>query len=242
MLLDVRHVVKQFTTRSGRILALDDVSFSLAAGETLAVVGGSGSGKTTLARILCRLVDSDAGQILWEEKPFTLFDRIAWARCVQMVFQDPYASLNPKLSIGTQLTEALRMGQDAQSSAGDLLDTVGLPRAAIDRYPFQFSGGQRQRIAIARALALRPQLLILDEPLSALDITTQQQIVALFQAVHAQRGLSFLLITHDLKLAAQLADRVIVLQNGRLVEEGAAARVLSAPQHAYTQALVEAVI
>ena len=221
--------------------ALDAVSFTLAAGETLAVVGGSGSGKTTLAKILCRLLAPDEGRLLWEGRPLDAFSRLEWARRVQMVFQDPYASLNPKLSVGTQLAEALKQAAN-QSKAADMLADVGLSPDMQDRYPFQFSGGQRQRIAIARALALNPQLLILDEPLSALDVDTQARIVELFRAVHARRQIAYLLITHDLKLAAQLADRVLVLQNGRLVEEGAAERVLSHPRHPYTQALVEAAL
>ena len=247
-LLQVLHLSKQFRrtgfgeSSAGAVQALADVSFDLEAGETLVVVGGSGSGKTTLAKILCKLLVPDAGDVLWEGRSAREFARMEWARRLQMVFQDPYASLNPKLSVGTQLREALAVAGGAAQSVGDLLAAVGLARDLEPRYPFQFSGGQRQRIAIARALALQPQLLILDEPLSALDIATQQQIVALFKEVHARRGMSYLLITHDLKLAAQLADRVIVLQHGRLVETGPAAQVLSAPQHAYTQALVEAVL
>jgi ABC-type glutathione transport system ATPase component len=228
--------------RAGHVQALQNISFGISSGETLAVVGGSGSGKTTLAKILCGLLAADQGDVFWEERPLESFTRVEWARRVQMVFQDPYASLNPKLSIGLQLSEALRIADHDAQSAEDLLMRVGLARDALHRYPFQFSGGQRQRIAIARALALTPRLLILDEPLSALDVSTQEQIIALFQDVRKRNALSYLLITHDLNLAAQMADRVLVLQEGRLVEEGPAKQVLSAPKHAYTRALVDAVL
>jgi ABC-type glutathione transport system ATPase component len=247
--LDIQRLSKKFPVHSGvwrhtsgYVQALQDISFEMVPGETLAVVGGSGSGKTTLAKILCGLLEADSGTVFWEGRPLDAFKRVEWARCIQMVFQDPYASLNPKLSVGTQLNEALRIApHQTSSSAEDLLADVDLPHDAVSRYPFQFSGGQRQRIAIARALALNPKLLILDEPLSALDMATQDQIITLFQTVQKARGLSFLLITHDLGLAARLAERVIVLENGRLVEEGPAKGVLSSPQHPYTQALLEAV-
>jgi len=227
---------------TGTVKALQNISLTLQAGETLAVVGGSGSGKTTLARILCRLLAPDQGEMRWEGSLSATFDRRAWARRVQMVFQDPYASLNPKLAVGTQLSEVLRLAPHTEHTAETLLATVGLAPEAVRRYPFQFSGGQRQRIAIARALALDPALLILDEPLSALDVATQAQIMALFQTLQKKNRLAYLLITHDLGLAAQWADRVIVLQEGRLIEEGPARQVLTAPQQPYTQALVEAVI
>lgn len=223
------------------VQALDHVSFAMEAGSTWAVVGGSGSGKTTLAKIICRLIQADTGEVLWKNKSLTAYSRQEWAQRIQMVFQDPYASLNPKLSIAFQLNEALRMGKNTSQTAEDLLVTVGLSREASVRYPFQFSGGQRQRIAIARALALNPQLLILDEPLSALDVQTQEQIMQLFQRFRQTMGLSFILITHDLGLAERLADTITVLKDGRIVEQGAAAQVLRAPQHAYTQALVEAI-
>jgi len=236
MRLEVCSLFKRFQVRDTTVQALSDVSFQMVQGESLALVGGSGSGKTTLAKILCGLISPDSGEVLWDGKPQKAFNRKAWARHVQMVFQDPFASLNPKLSIRTQLDEVLRGGDPVA-----LLKSVDIPASALSRYPFQFSGGQRQRIAIARSLALRPQLLIADEPLSALDQNTQEQIVTLFQTLKQSQQLTFLLITHDLSLAERLADRVIVLESGRIVEEGPVKDVWAHPHHPYTRALVDAI-
>jgi len=243
MRLEVQNCSKRFHVRGATVPALSDISFLIKEGESVSLVGGSGSGKTTLAKIIGGLFPADSGQILWEGKPQSQFSQKAWARHLQMVFQDPFASLNPKLSIRTQLEEVLRLTRsaNARETAVALLESVGLSAEALPRYPFQFSGGQRQRIAIARALALRPPLLIADEPLSALDQDTQDQIVTLFQTLQKSAGLTLLLITHDLSLAQRLTQRVIVLESGRVVEEGPVNTVLSHPQHAYTRALVEAV-
>lgn len=228
-----------FRRQVGVVRALDRVSFSVAPGEIVALVGGSGCGKTTLAKCVAGLLTPDSGQLRWDGQPLDGMRREGRARLIQMVFQDPYASLNPKLSIGTQLREALRLRGDGRP--GPLLESVGLSADALGHYPFQFSGGQRQRIAIARALATQPQLLIADEPLSALDVTTQAQILSLFRQLQKNRGLAILLITHDLAVADALADRIVVLQEGRVVEEGPAQTVLSAPTQSYTRALVDAV-
>jgi len=277
-MLDVKQVCKSypiegglFRGRVGAVEALRDVSFTLNKSETLAVVGGSGCGKSTLARIIAGLLVQDSGEVLWEGQPLADLTRQERAHRVQMVFQDPYASLNPKLSIGTQLNEVLaltrpagtlslkgegqsnepspfrgkvvptRSGGDRMRASIELLESVGLSADVLQHYPFQFSGGQRQRIAIARALAGGPELLIADEPLSALDVTTQAQMLALFGQLKASLGLTLMFITHDLAVAEEFADRVVVLQEGRVVEEGPAAVVLRTPQHPYTMALLEAV-
>ena len=267
-MLDVKHLFKSYPVEGGllrrrvaAVQALRDVSFTLNRSETLAIVGGSGCGKSTLARIITGLLAPDAGEVLWEGTALSSLSRIDRAHRVQMVFQDPYASLNPKLSMGTQLREVLKAakpsltptlslegrgkagpkGQARVRDAVELLESVGLSADVLQHYPFQFSGGQRQRIAIARALAMGPELLIADEPLSALDVTTQAQILALFGRLKASFGLTLLFITHDLAIAEEIADRVVVLQEGQVVEEGPASVVLSTPAHPYTRALLEAV-
>jgi ABC-type glutathione transport system ATPase component len=262
--------------------AVKRVTFQIERGEVLSVVGGSGCGKSTLAKMIAGILDPDEGDILWEGRPLAGFSRQHRARLIQMVFQDPYASLNPKLSVGTQLREVLRMVDPPPATAGDdvrgiaagddvrgiaagddvrkgpsspsvpvgdpsfdpvvrLLESVGLSSDCLTHYPFQFSGGQRQRIAIARALAMNPQLLIADEPLSALDVTTQAQILDLLERLKGAQNLTLLFITHDLAVAAQVADRMIVLKDGEIVEEGPTSSVIRSPRHPYTQALLNAV-
>ena len=267
VLLGVRNVSKTFPIeggvfrgRVGEVRALKEVSFDLNAGESLALVGGSGSGKSTLAKIIGGLLRADAGALLWEGRLLDSFSRRERAGRIQMIFQDPYASLNPKLSVGTQLGEVVRLAQREQPSdkatqrssnlrttqslgrsVAELLEAVGLSADAFSHYPFQFSGGQRQRIAIARALAMDPKLLIADEPLSALDVTTQAQILDLFAQLGKSQRLTFLFITHDLAVANAFSDRIVVLKEGRVVEEGATRTVLGRPRDPYTQALLEAV-
>jgi len=230
------------------VRALHNVSFEIERGETLAIVGGSGCGKSTLAKLLVRLLPADSGEILWQGQSIAALTARRYAHAVQMIFQDPYASLNPKLSIGTQLREVLRLSAGGEPSGGRIrercvsaLDRVALPASALDRYPFQFSGGQRQRIAIARALAMEPSLLIADEPLSALDVTIQAQILDLFRELKKKLQLTLMFITHDLAVVAQFCDRVIVLHDGEIIEQGAPAQVLSHPRHAYTRRLLDAV-
>jgi ABC-type glutathione transport system ATPase component len=249
-LLEIQRVSRRFTVEGGVfraavgfVQALQNVSLSVEKGETLALVGGSGCGKSTLARIIAGLLEPDGGELLWEGRPLQQFNRLERAQRIQMIFQDPYASLNPKLSIGAQLREVVRLteSQDVMSQCIKLLGSVGLPADVLSHYPFQFSGGQRQRIAIARALAMKPELLIADEPLSSLDVTTQAQILDLFTRLRTSHGPTFLFITHDLAVAYQFAHRVVVLQEGRIVEEGAASAVFRNPQHPYTRALLAAV-
>lgn len=232
MLLEARNISKSFSD----IHALVDVSFSIAKGQTFSVVGGSGCGKSTLAKVLCGLLEPDKGQVLWEDYPIRLLPRPARVRRMQMVFQDPYASLNPKLSIGTQLMELA-----PREVCVSLLRSVGLDEDVMQAYPFQFSGGQRQRIAIARALVLSPMLLIADEPLSALDLTTQAQIIHLFRKIKEERDLTLLFITHDLAVAEEISDHILVMNAGRVVESGLVRQVLQTPQNEYTKALLNAV-
>jgi peptide/nickel transport system ATP-binding protein len=225
--------------------ALHDASVALRAGETVGIVGESGSGKSTLARCVLRLIDPSHGEIFWgEDEIATLPEtRLRPLRHrVQVVFQDPNRSLNPRMTVGESLVEGARnfgMGaSEAKALAEQLLQQVQLPKQAMARYPRQFSGGQRQRIAIARALACRPQVLVADEAVSALDVSVQAQILQLLREVQQQFGLGLLFITHDLRVAAQLCDSVIVMHQGQIVERGNTATLYAQPQHAYTRALM----
>lgn len=233
--------------RSRRVDALADVSLSLRQGETLGVVGESGSGKSTLGRALVRLLTPDSGTLAWQGQAV---QGLSQARLrplrqgVQMIFQDPFASLNPRQRIDQILmTGPLAHGvpvAQARQRAERLLERVGLSAAAMARYPQEFSGGQRQRIGIARALAVQPQVLIADECVSALDALIQVQILELLESLQRELGLSIVFITHDLRVAARLCDRIAVMKDGRVVEEGDSLRVLGQPRHAYTRALLAA--
>jgi len=240
----------------GRVRALEDVSFALAPGETLALVGQSGSGKSSVARALLGLVRPTAGRVLYRRAPETAaLDLLALPaaarRVVQrelgLVFQDPYQSLNPRLPAGEAVAEPARVlgrrpAHEARAHAARLFARVGLEPGALDRYPHEFSGGERQRIAIARALALAPRLLVLDEAVSALDVAIRAQILALLLELQRELGLAYLFITHDLALARVLAERVVVLAAGRVVESGSVAEVLDRPRHPATQRLVNAIL
>jgi peptide/nickel transport system ATP-binding protein len=233
-----------FQRQVGAVKAVDGVSLALSAGKTLALVGESGCGKTTLAKALIGLMPITAGHITYQQQMLTAqSQRQAY---MQMIFQDPYASLNPKMLIADILVEGLRARgekiKDATRYAPSLqmLDRVRLTAASIRCYPHEFSGGQRQRIAIARALLLAPQILICDEPTSALDMSVQAQVLNLLQELQQQDGLSYLFITHNLSVVAYLADEVAVMQAGKIVEQGAVEKVFAHPQHAYTQTLLTA--
>ncbi len=229
----------------GNHQALHNASLSLRAGETVGIVGESGSGKSTLARCVLRLIDPSTGDIQWGEDQIARLSQAAlrpWRHRVQVVFQDPNRSLNPRLTIGASMVEGARnFGQSAQvaeQTARDLLAQMRLPEGAWQRYPSQFSGGQRQRIALARALACHPDVLVADEAVSALDVSVQAQILDLLREVQARMGLGLLFITHDLRVAAQLCDQVIVMHQGQIVEHGPTSQLYAQPQHAYTQALL----
>ena len=235
--------------RAGReVRAADDVSFTLQRGETLGLVGESGSGKSTVGRCVLRLIEPDAGTIHIGELSIREMSQAQFRpvrKRIQMVFQDPFASLNPRRKVGRIVAEGpIAHGvpkRQALIEAARLLDLVGLHPSAAERYPHEFSGGQRQRIGIARALALQPEVLVADEPVSALDVSVQAQILALLKELQARLGLAILFVTHDLRVAAQMCDRIAVMQKGRIVELGSTAELFRAPQHAYTKALLAAV-
>ncbi|ALM52004.1 ABC transporter ATP-binding protein [Halomonas huangheensis] len=252
-LLEVSQLNRVF--RSGRSLfkparsvqALDDVSFTLSRGETIGIVGESGSGKSTLGRCIVRLERPDSGQIVLNGVPLSSLSGQELRRQrhqVQMVFQDPYASLNPRTRVGMAIAQGpIANGvarAEALARADELLATVGLEGSA-DRFPHEFSGGQRQRIGIARALALNPELIVADEAVSALDVSIQAQVLELLEDLKQRFSLSLLFITHDLRVAAQICDRIIVMQKGRIVEQGLARDVFLNPQDAYTRQLLEAI-
>jgi len=234
--------------RSRAVKAADGVSFVIRRGETLGLVGESGSGKSTVGRCVMRLIEPDAGAITIGDTSIGALTQRQFQpvrRRIQMVFQDPFASLNPRRRVGQIIAEGpIAQGfprQRALAEARSLLGLVGLQPSVADRYPHEFSGGQRQRIGIARALALQPEVLVADEPVSALDVSIQAQIITLLQDLQKRLGLSILFVTHDLRVAAQMCDRIAVMQMGRIVELQQTADLFRAPQHAYTRALLDAV-
>jgi ABC-type microcin C transport system duplicated ATPase subunit YejF len=233
-----------------RFTAVDGVSFHVAQGETFAVVGESGCGKTTLARMLLRLIEPDSGEIIFTgENLLTLGSQALRAarRQMQMVFQDPFASLDPRMRVGEIVAEPLAIHEPRLSKAerveraAAMLDRVGLNKDALLRYPHEFSGGQRQRIGIARALILRPKLVVADEPVSALDVSVGAQVLLLLQELQREFGLTYIFISHSLPVVAQLATRIAVMRAGQFVELGAAEQILMQPGHAYTRELLAAV-
>jgi peptide/nickel transport system ATP-binding protein len=228
--------------------ALDRVSLTLQRGETLGVVGESGSGKSTLARCIIRLADPDAGEVLFDGADLAGMGRRelrAQRRRIQMVFQDPFSSLNPRHTVGEIVTAGPRAhGEGAKISlarAVEMLKLVGLEEAVLSRYPHEFSGGQRQRIGLARALMLKPDVLIADEPVSALDVTVQAQVLDLLDKVRRQMNLAMLFITHDMRVAARICHRVMVMRQGQVVEEGPTGALFAAPRNEYTGRLLAAI-
>jgi ABC-type glutathione transport system ATPase component len=230
------------------VQAVADADFVLRKGETLGLVGESGSGKSTLARCVVRLVQPDAGAIRFYDTDLTRLNRRTWKpfrKRIQMVFQDPFASLNPRRRVSEiiadgPMTHGMPRGE-AMRRTRELLALVQLDPGAADRFPHEFSGGQRQRIGIARALAMDPELLIADEPVSALDVSVQAQVLELLEELRARLGLTMLFITHDLRVAAQICSRVAVMQSGRIVEQGATAQVFANPRHPYTRSLLDSI-
>ncbi len=249
-LLDVIELSKSFQLKGGRQLqAVDRVSFSLQQGQTLGVVGESGCGKSTLGRLILRLIEPSSGSVRFMGHDVTLLppDLLREIRQhMQVIFQDPQAALDPRMTVGRLIEEPLvihRIGSVAERAreVSRLLDTVGLPTEAAARYPHEFSGGQRQRICIARALALKPQLIVADEPVSALDVSIQSQVLNLLTDLQRENGLSYLFISHNLAVVKYVSDAVAVMYLGRVVEMGDAAQVFTSPKHPYTQALLAAI-
>jgi oligopeptide/dipeptide ABC transporter ATP-binding protein len=250
-LLEVRNLVKHFPVDNSDdvVQAVDDVSFSIIAGETLGLVGESGCGKSTVGRCLLRLHEPTSGEVLFEGKDLVGLpnnEMQALRREMQIIFQDPYASLNPRLSVRSIVAEPLKIhkiGDKAAQNAkvADLLQKVGLDPKYADRYPHEFSGGQRQRIGIARALALNPKLIICDEPVSALDVSVQAQVVNLLQELQDEFGLTYLFISHGLAVVEHISDRVAVMYLGKIVEICDAAELYANPLHPYSQALLSAI-
>ncbi|GMA28076.1 dipeptide ABC transporter ATP-binding protein [Arenivirga flava] len=253
-LLEIRDLRKTFSLRRPGaapepFTAVDGVSLTVPAGRTVALVGESGSGKTTTARMAARIGTADSGSVLLDGRDVTTLtgDPLRQLRRdVQVVYQNPFGSLDPRLSVARIIAEPLRAfgiggRREQQRTALELLDSVQLAQTLADRRPAELSGGQRQRVAIARALALSPRLLVLDEPVSALDVSVQQQVLQLLVDLKAERGVGYLFITHDFGVVRQIADEVVVMRQGRVVEQGPAERLLGTPDHEYTRALLEAV-
>jgi ABC-type glutathione transport system ATPase component len=238
---------RSFFGRVREVAAAQDVTLTLRKGRTLGIVGESGSGKSTVARCIVRLIDPTSGGIRLAGREISSLSRRLLQphrKRIQIIFQDPYRSLNPRITVGETIAEGpINYGMphtDALAKARDLLELVDLPPDAISRYPHQFSGGQRQRIAIARALALDPDVLVADEAVSALDVSVQAQVLELLAEIQTRLGIALLFITHDLRVAAQICDDVAVMQHGRIVELGPAGQVLTNPQVAYTRQLLDA--
>lgn len=254
VLMSARSLVKEFPRRGAErgappLRAVDDVSFDLRKGSTLAIVGESGSGKSTTGRCALRLIEPTSGEVYFDGVKLTGLspdEMRLHRRQMQIVFQDTYASLDPRWSIGRLLAEPLRLYEnltkgEQKRRVGDILTRVGLEAQHADRYPHEFSGGQRQRIGIARALMLNPQLVVCDEPVSALDVSVQAQVLNLMKDLQEDLGLSCLFISHDISVVEFIGDDIIVMNQGRVVEQGICHEVLSNPQNSYTKALLAAV-
>ena len=254
-LLEVRHLSKEFSRKKGLfgkgtpLRAVDDVSFAIEKGETFGLVGESGSGKTTTGRCILRLIEPTAGEVLFDGRDVLKLSRGDLRRArrdMQIVFQDPYSSLNPRMRVADIVEEPLiihKLGSKTErvERVRQLFELVGLNPDHLRRYPHEFSGGQRQRIGLARALALNPSLIIADEPVSALDVSVQAQVVNLLMELQGRLKLTYLFIAHDLRLVEHICKRVAVMYLGRIVEMGDTAKLFAAPQHPYTRALLSAI-
>jgi len=255
-LLEVKHLKKHFPIKGGvfskiigYVYAVDDINFTLGKGETLGLVGESGCGKSTTGRTILRLIEPTEGMISFEGQDITHLDKGAMRalrREMQIIFQDPYASLNPRMTVGSIIGEPLEIhkiakGSEKEERVASLLQKVGLRAEDMRKYPHEFSGGQRQRIGIARALALNPKLIVCDEPVSALDVSIQAQVINLLEDLQAEFGLSYLFIAHNLNVVEHISNRVAVMYLGQIVELASDEELYKNPQHPYTEALLSAV-
>jgi oligopeptide/dipeptide ABC transporter ATP-binding protein len=252
-LVEIEHLTKRFQVRQGvfargkdEVHAVEDISFTVRRGETLGIVGESGCGKSTTARLILRLLDSTSGTVRFEGRDITKISQRRMRplrREMQMIFQDPYSSLNPRKTVGQIVGSpfAIHGEKKAKSRVQDLLETVGLSPEHYNRYPHEFSGGQRQRIGVARALALSPKLIVCDEPVSALDVSIQAQVLNLLRSLQQDFNLTYVFISHDLSVIRQIADRIAVMYLGHIVELGDSESIYEHPKHPYTAALLSAV-
>ena len=249
-LLETRHLKKYFQTPRGLLHAVDDVDLTIRAGQTLGVVGESGCGKSTLGRTVLRLLDPTSGEILFDGEDVAKMNKAqikAFRNRAQIIFQDPYASLNPRMTVYEIIAEPLIAGHLRKGSAElehdvfQMMDTVGLAARLVNAYPHELDGGRRQRIGIARALVLKPQFIVCDEPVSALEFSIQAQILNLLMDLQRDRGLAYMFITHDLSVVKHISDEIAVMYLGRCVERGPAKAIFSNPLHPYTQALLQAI-
>ncbi len=249
-LLEVKDLKKYFRTPKGNLHAVDGVSFGIAKGETLGVVGESGCGKSTLGRVTIHLLEATSGSIFFEGKDISQLGRKetnTYRKDMQMIFQDPFSSLDPRLSVGNIIAEPLRIykrytdSADLSAQVGKLMDTVGLARRLANSYPHELDGGRRQRIGVARALSLNPKFIVCDEPVSALDVSIQAQILNLMQDLQAEMNLTYLFITHNMAVVKHISDNILVMYMGKMVEYAPAKRIFAERLHPYTKALLAAV-
>lgn len=250
MILDVRHLKKYFNTARGVLHAVDDVSFTIERGKTLGIVGESGCGKSTTGRTILRLVEPTSGEVFFEGKDITKISKLEMRhlrRDMQLIFQDPYSSLNPRKSVydlikePIELNRLIRDKKQMDDRVFELMETVGLAERLVNSYPHELDGGRRQRIGIARALAMKPKFIVCDEPVSALDVSIQAQILNLLMDVQAAMGLTYIFITHDLAVVHHFADDIAVMYLGQLVEKAKAKELFAHPLHPYTEALLSAI-
>ena len=250
IILEVKHLKKYFETPRGTLHAVDDVSFSIQRGKTLGIVGESGCGKSTTGRAILRLIEPTSGQVLFEGQDVLKLNKTQMRRLrcdMQIVFQDPYSSLDPRKSVSELISEPIRLHhlirdkQQMQQRVLELMETVGLAERLVNTYPHELDGGRRQRIGIARALALNPKFIVCDEPVSALDVSIQAQILNLLGNLQEQMGLTYIFITHDLSVVNHFADDIAVMYLGQLVEKAGSEELFAHPMHPYTEALLSAI-
>lgn len=248
-MIEIKKLRKEFSFQGKKLIAVSDISFCISKGETLGLVGESGCGKSTTGRCLLRLEEPTSGEIIYQNDNLLAFNRtelLSFRRNAQIIFQDPYSSLNPRMTAGDIIAEPLHIHRIRPEKGlahylKELITMVGLSETAFSRFPHEFSGGQRQRIGIARALALKPQFLVCDEPISALDVSVQAQIVNLLKKLQKELGLTYLFIAHDLAMVKYISDRVAVMYLGNIVEIAPSEELYSHPMHPYTQALLSAI-